>query len=231
MKRQSLEFKASRCDGMNRLGQEPLQQTACGFDALAVVGLQGWLNVAAWDVATGKPLWKTERADEISTWGTPTIARTADGRDVLVTNGTKVRGYDPASGKQLWTLGPNSEITIGTPVAGNGLVYVTGGYPPVRPIYAIRPGAEGDISLQKGQESNPVDCVEQHDRGHVHSDAAASTTGICFTLTHQRHRHGVQTRRPASARFVAASALAAPSRRRRWERTGDSTSRARTVRC
>jgi outer membrane protein assembly factor BamB len=111
-------------------------------------------HIAAWDVATGKPLWKTERPDEISTWGTPTIARTADGRDVLVTNGTKVRGYDPASGKQLWTLGPNSEITIGTPVAGNGLVYVTGGYPPVRPIYAIRPGAEGDISLQKGQESN-----------------------------------------------------------------------------
>jgi len=110
--------------------------------------------IAAWDIATGKPLWRTERADEISTWGTPTIARTADGRDVLVTNGTKIRGYDPESGKQLWTLGPNSEITIGTPVAGNGLVYVTGGYPPVRPIYAIRPGAEGDISLQKGQESN-----------------------------------------------------------------------------
>ena len=110
--------------------------------------------IAAWDVATGKPLWRTERADEISTWGTPTIARTADGRDVLVTNGTKIRGYDPASGKQLWTLAPNSEITIGSPVAGNGLVYVTGGYPPVRPIYAIRPGAEGDISLQKGQESN-----------------------------------------------------------------------------
>ncbi|MCM3880324.1 MAG: PQQ-binding-like beta-propeller repeat protein [Vicinamibacterales bacterium] len=110
--------------------------------------------VAAWDVATGKPLWKTERADEISTWGTPTIARTVDGRDVLVTNGTKIRGYDPSSGKQLWTLGPNSEITIGTPVAGNGLVYVTGGYPPVRPIYAVRPGAEGDILLQKGQESN-----------------------------------------------------------------------------
>jgi outer membrane protein assembly factor BamB len=110
--------------------------------------------IAAWDLATGKLLWKTPRADEISTWGTPTIARTADGRDELVTNGTKIRGYDPATGKQLWTLGPNSEITIGTPVAGNGLVYVTGGYPPVRPIYAIRPGAEGDISLQKGQESS-----------------------------------------------------------------------------
>jgi hypothetical protein len=110
--------------------------------------------VAAWDLATGKQLWKTARTDEISTWGTPTIARTADGRDEIVTNGTKIRGYDPATGKQLWTLGPNSEITIGTPVVGNGLVFVTGGYPPVRPIYAIRPGAEGDISLPKGQESS-----------------------------------------------------------------------------
>ena len=110
--------------------------------------------IAAWDIATGKPLWKTARADEISTWGTPTLARTADGRDELVTNGTKIRGYDPATGKLLWTLGPNSEITIGSPVASNGLVFVTGGYPPVRPIYAIRPGASGDISLPKGQESS-----------------------------------------------------------------------------
>jgi outer membrane protein assembly factor BamB len=39
-------------------------------------------------------------------------------------------------------------------VSSNGLVYVTGGYPPVRPIYAIRPGSEGDISLQKGQDKN-----------------------------------------------------------------------------
>ena len=110
--------------------------------------------IAAWDLASGKQLWKTERPDEISTWGTPTIARRADGTDEVVTNGTKIRGYDPVTGRQLWTLGPNSEITIGTPVAGNGLVYVTGGYPPVRPIYAIRPGASGDISLAKGQDSN-----------------------------------------------------------------------------
>jgi len=110
--------------------------------------------IGAWDLATGKPLWKTSRTDEISTWGTPTIARAADGHEELVTNGTKIRGYDPATGKQLWTLGPNSEITIGSPVASNGLVFVTGGYPPVRPVYAIRPGAEGDISLPKGQDKN-----------------------------------------------------------------------------
>jgi outer membrane protein assembly factor BamB len=112
--------------------------------------------IAAWDIATGKPLWKTDRSDEISTWGTPTVVRRADGGDEIVTNGTKVRGYDAATGRLRWTLGPNSEITIGTPVAGNGLVYVTGGYPPVRPIYAIRPGATGDLSLPKGQDSSPA---------------------------------------------------------------------------
>ena len=111
--------------------------------------------IAAWDIATGKLLWKTPRADEISTWGTPVIVRSRDGRDELVTNGTKIRGYDPATGKQRWTLGPNSEITIGSPVAGpGGLVYVTGGYPPVRPIYAIRAGASGDLTLPEGKDSS-----------------------------------------------------------------------------
>jgi outer membrane protein assembly factor BamB len=111
--------------------------------------------IGAWDLTTGKQLWKTGRADEIPTWGTPALVRSATGRDELVTNGTKIRGYDPATGALLWTLGPNSEVTVGTPVAGHGLVFVTGGYPPVRPIYAIRPGTgKGDISLPKDAASS-----------------------------------------------------------------------------
>ena len=106
--------------------------------------------LAAFDLATGKPAWKAERPDEISTWGTPTLVTGPKG-DELVTNGTKVRAYDPATGKLLWTLGPNSEITVGTPVAGKDVVYVTGGYPPVRPVYAVKAGASGDISLPKGE--------------------------------------------------------------------------------
>ena len=110
--------------------------------------------IAAWDLATGKQLWKTVRQDEISTWGTPAIVRGANGRDEIVTNGTKIRGYDPQTGKLLWTLGPNSEVTVATPVVGHGLVFVTAGYPPVQPIYAIRPGATGDISLPEGKTSS-----------------------------------------------------------------------------
>jgi outer membrane protein assembly factor BamB len=109
--------------------------------------------IAAYDVRTGKQVWRTDRSDEISTWGTPTVF-SAEGKDVLVTNGTKVRGYDPNTGTLVWTLGPNSEITVGTPVVGSGLVFVVGGYPPVRPIYAIKPTASGDISLPKDATSS-----------------------------------------------------------------------------
>ena len=103
--------------------------------------------IAAFEAATGKQVWRTAR-DEISTWGTPTIFR-AGGREQIVTNGPKIRAYDTATGRLLWTLGPNSEVTVGTPVTGDGVIYVTGGYPPVRPLYAIKPSAAGEIALSK----------------------------------------------------------------------------------
>jgi outer membrane protein assembly factor BamB len=76
--------------------------------------------IAAYNAATGKQVWRTDR-DEISSWGTPTVFRSGD-REQIVTNGPKVRGYDPADGKVL-DAGPNSEVTVGTPVVGNGVVW------------------------------------------------------------------------------------------------------------
>jgi outer membrane protein assembly factor BamB len=108
--------------------------------------------LAAWDLHTGKQLWRSER-EGVSSWGTPSVVSAA-GRDEVVANGTKIRGYDPATGEVLWTLGPNSEVTVATPISREGIVYVTGGYPPVRPVYAIKAGAKGDISLPQGQESS-----------------------------------------------------------------------------
>ena len=108
--------------------------------------------IAAFDLATGRQVWRTSRS-EIPSWGTPTIAEGPDGRVELVTNGSHaIRAYDPKTGSELWTLSPNSEVTVTTPIFGHGLIVVANGYPPVQPIYAIRPGARGDISLKDGTD-------------------------------------------------------------------------------
>jgi outer membrane protein assembly factor BamB len=108
--------------------------------------------LAAFDLATGREAWRTER-DEIPTWGTPAVVH-GDAGDEVVTNGPTVRGYDAKTGALRWSLKPNSEVTVATPVVGEGLVFVTAGYPPARPIYAIRPGARGDLSLPEGKTSS-----------------------------------------------------------------------------
>ena len=151
-----------------------------GSSVIVQVDQQKGSFLAAFDLASGKPLWRTERPDEISTWGTPTVLRGPRG-DELVTNGTKIRGYDPKTGKLLWTLGPNSEITVGTPVAGEGIVYVTGGYPPVRPVYAVKAGAAGDIALPKGQTANEA-IAWSNDREGTYIPTPLLYRGVLYTL-------------------------------------------------
>lgn len=109
--------------------------------------------LAAFDTATGKELWRTPR-QEIPSWSTPTIIE-AGGKTELVTQATTfTRGYDPSNGKELWKLSGNSEITIPTPIAGPGFAIVTNGYRGVQPIFAIKPGGAGDITLKDGQTTN-----------------------------------------------------------------------------
>ena len=70
--------------------------------------------LAAFDTATGKEVWRTQR-DEIPSWSTPTIFE-ANGKAELVTQATTfTRGYDPMTGKELWKYSGNSEIAIPTP--------------------------------------------------------------------------------------------------------------------
>ena len=109
--------------------------------------------IAAFDVATGAPVWRSAR-EEIPSWSTPAIFE-HDGRAELVTQATTfIRGYDPSNGKELWRLSGNSEVTIPTPIVGPGMVVVTNGYRGVQPIYAIKPGASGDITLKGDQTAS-----------------------------------------------------------------------------
>ena len=109
--------------------------------------------IAAYDLKTGKQVWKTAR-EEIPSWGSPTIYEGKDRAELITVGPKAIRSYDPATGKELWRLGPMSEITTPTPFVAFDLIFVTSGYAPIQPIYAIKPGGSGDLTLKNGQESS-----------------------------------------------------------------------------
>ena len=110
--------------------------------------------VAAFAARTGKELWRVAR-DERSNWSTPYVWRN-DVRTELVTVGSrKVRSYS-VTGVLLWEMTVGTTLHTPTPFARNGLLYVSSGYysDPRRPVFAIRPGASGDISLAADETTN-----------------------------------------------------------------------------
>jgi outer membrane protein assembly factor BamB len=106
------------------------------------------------DAKTGKVIWSVDRTEKTN-WATPYIW-SHDGKKEIVTPGTgRVRSYD-LDGKLLWEFGGMSSISIPTPFSSHGLLYITSGYvgDQVRPVYAVKPGARGDLTLAAGETSN-----------------------------------------------------------------------------
>lgn len=134
--------------------------------------------LAAYRLATGEEAWRIPR-EEPSTWSTPNVLPAPSG-DELITNGQIIRAYDPRTGRTLWTLGPNSEVVVATPIIGDGLAFLTAGYPPVRPVYAVRPGQRGDLSLPKGERASKA-VAWSHPRGGTYIPSPILYRGILYT--------------------------------------------------
>ncbi|MEL7496940.1 MAG: PQQ-binding-like beta-propeller repeat protein [Planctomycetota bacterium] len=115
--------------------------------------IQGQSFIAAFNLDNGDEIWRTKR-DEIPSWSSPTIHEFND-VTMVITNGTNAaRGYDIKDGREMWSLKGHSEIVVPTPSVAHGLIFVSSGYSPIQPIYAIRPTAQGDISLSDGDSTN-----------------------------------------------------------------------------
>jgi len=113
---------------------------------------------------TGETVWKTDR-DELPSWSTPTVVDTTSG-PVLLTNAPNViRGYDPRTGKELWRLGGSSKITAPTPFLADDLFVFASGRGPERPIFVVRPGAKGDLTLPAGKTSSDAVVWSKTGRG------------------------------------------------------------------
>jgi outer membrane protein assembly factor BamB len=110
--------------------------------------------IAAFNLKDGREVWRVNRG-EITSWTTPTIYKGKNRTELIANGGRFIRSYDPLTGKEIWRFADgDTQVKMQAPLVAHDLIYITGGYPAGRPMYAFRPGAVGDISLQPGQETN-----------------------------------------------------------------------------
>lgn len=105
---------------------------------------QGDDFITALDARTGATVWKTER-NEAGTWCTPLIVEHNGKAQAVVPATGKVRGYDLATGQQIWECEGLTRNAIPSPVSAQGVVYVMSGFQGNK-LLAIRLGSTGDLT-------------------------------------------------------------------------------------
>ena len=137
--------------------------------------------IAAFDAKTGKELWRRTR-DDVPTWSTPTVHQ-VNGRTQLLVNGMRhVGAYDFKTGEEIWKLSGGGDIPVPTPVASDGLIYVTNAHGLLAPVYAIRETATGDVSL-KGADKNAA-VAWSYTRGGGYLATPLVYRGVLYVVTY-----------------------------------------------
>ena len=131
----------------------------------------------ALDMKTGKEIWRTPRPERTS-WCSPIVWKHGGRTEIVCVGNPRVRGYDAADGKQLWELGDLFGQVKATPIANEDVVVVGsgGGFDsegsssgifgigarkgkerPMgsRPLFAVKAGASGDVTLKPGEKETP----------------------------------------------------------------------------
>jgi outer membrane protein assembly factor BamB len=110
-------------------------------------------TLAAYDKRTGREIWRVDR-DERTSYSTPFVWANPLRTELVISGRNKARSYD-LEGKELWSFKGMSTLAIPTPFEADGLLYLAAGYvgdklTPNKPVYVVRPGAAGDLTLPEG---------------------------------------------------------------------------------
>jgi outer membrane protein assembly factor BamB len=116
--------------------------------------------LAAFDKRTGKQLWRVNRDIRVpegppqrSGWATPFVWSN-ELRTEIVTIGPGIAVSYDSEGTELWRLSGMSGNPAPSPFAYDGLLYLDAGQG--QGLYAIRPGASGDISSNGDKTSDNI---------------------------------------------------------------------------
>jgi outer membrane protein assembly factor BamB len=109
--------------------------------------------LAAFDKTTGKEIWRTKRVDKPrGGWSTPVLIDAGSRKELILNGEFGVRGYDPASGKELWFCKAFNGRGSPVPEYAHGLVITVNGKP--GDVYAVKPGGTGDVTKNMAWHSN-----------------------------------------------------------------------------
>jgi len=93
------------------------------------------------------------------------VATTMSGPELVTNASNFIRGYDARTGRELWRLGGSSKITAPTPIFAEDLIVVASGRAPERPIFVVKPGSLGDLTLARDQTSSDAIAWSRTGRG------------------------------------------------------------------
>jgi outer membrane protein assembly factor BamB len=116
--------------------------------------------LAAFDKRTGKETWRTPRKFETrrkTGWSTPFVWENSVRTEIVTVGPGAVISYD-LDGGELWRLNRMAAVSIQSPFAANGVLFVAAGSGgddnSNRPLVAIRPGGSGDITPKDAETKN-----------------------------------------------------------------------------
>lgn len=109
-------------------------------------------SLAAYALADGAEQWRAA-SDAKTSWSTPFIWRTSR-LEVIACGAGEVVGLDPEDGRELWRLGGIPSSFSASPTATRDfLCFGSSGPMSGSPMYAVKPGAMGDITPAGDAES------------------------------------------------------------------------------
>jgi hypothetical protein len=104
-------------------------------------------SLVAFDKSTGNEVWRA--GGIVESWNTPILVTTPEGAtELVVAVARKILGFDPASGKQLWSCDTDINWYMApSMVAHEGVVYSVGGR--TGGSLAVKTGGRGDVTATR----------------------------------------------------------------------------------
>lgn len=155
--------------------------------------------IVALERATGAERWRIKRPENVS-YSTPVIALLAGRDQMLISGADKIVSYDPATGKELWSVDGCTTATCGTLVWDGDLVFASGGFPQSETI-AVRADGSREVVW-----SNKVKLYEQSLLAHAGYVYGWADNGVlyCWRASDGKEMWKQRLRGPISASAVFA---------------------------